>query len=92
MYVYINRISCGKVLHVALVRCNCFDEDVCDGFAGASPTQAAKARIFMIKDSTWIEKVSKKKGAKREPRNIQKHNLRNRVEKVAKKGASPSTK
>ena len=36
----------GKVPHVALARCNSFDEGVCDCFAGAVRTRVAKMSIF----------------------------------------------
>ena len=57
---------------MALARCNSFDEDVCDCFAGALPTRVTKVGGFMLKrfkiDLKGYPKLSawSQKGAKSE--------------------------
>ena len=61
IHIYINRISCGKVPHVALVRCNSFDESVCDCYE----SQDLYVKNFKMdqneypKQPTWSQKGAK---------------------------------
>ena len=61
MYTYINRISCGKVPRVALVKCNSFDEGVCDCFAGALRIRVTIVRSFVLKRFKIDQKVYPKR-------------------------------
>ena len=73
-YITINRIACGRVRHVALVRCNSFDEGVWDCFAGALRTWVTKVRIFILKRFKMYQKgyptlpTWSQKGANRKPK------------------------